>query len=578
MKTKVFMLVSVFMLVVTFVFAAGGDGETPATEGTGEPQYGGTFTLLQHRSGLTAPRHTVWDPAKSHWLTVTIASPFAERLLIGDIDKYGPRGAGEFKFTDIEYIPLQFLEGQLCERWEVTTDPIGVVFYIRPGVMWTGNDNIGMAPREFVADDAVFHLETFKASPQGPELYFVEKIYAKDKYTFAVEFNSGQSFWPFLLGFGSRSGHAPPEAYAAPGGIDEWKNQVGTGPFILSDFVIGSQITYKRNPNYWDSTTIDGVEYQMPFVDELIFPLMSDMATQIAALRTGKVDWHTGVQLMYEQSLEKTTPELEKYKYPIANSKMVCLKSDGSNKIFDDRNVRRAMMIGTDLEAVTKGVWSEGNINAFPLNSGAAGIFVPLDEMPDSTRMLFDYNPELAKKMLAEAGYPNGFDITLNTGTTGNYPDTASMLASLWERIGISTKIISMEAGTSSAMRTSHDYEDSYLTETGTSMIPWHISLGLYGEGRTYNFAEYKNQDFNDLFLACEVEMDWDTMLNQGKELFLMLLDDAPYIPLGNPIQISYNWPWVENYYGEIETGFCTYTPMLSRLWIDQRLKSEMGY
>jgi peptide/nickel transport system substrate-binding protein len=236
------------------------------------------------------------------------------------------------------------------------------------------------------------------------------------------------------------------------------------------------------------------------------------------------------------------------------------------------------MMIGTDLEAVTKGIWREGNIHAFPLNSGAAGIFVPLEELPESTRMLFEYDPELAKKMLADAGYPDGFEITLNTGTSRDYPDTAALLASLWEKIGIKTKIIAMEAGTAAAMRTAHDYKDCYLTETGTSMIPWHLSLGLYGEGRTYNFADYKNQKFNDLFLACEAEMDWDKMLGMGRELFIMLLDDAPYIPLGNPIQLSYTWPWVKNYFGEIEVGFVTYTPMLSRLWIDQTLKSEMGY
>jgi len=578
MKKKIIALIPVLLLLVAFAFASPGKGETTTAEETGVPQYGGTLTMLMHRSHFTAPNYTVWDPSKSIWLTNTWASPFAERLLIGDIDKYGPRGNKEFAFTDIEFIPLQYLKGELCESYEVTANPMGVIFYIRKGVMWTGNEHIGMAPREFVADDAVFRLQTYLDSPQGPELYFIDKIYAKDKYTFVVEFNTGQSFWPFYIGFGARSGHAPHEAYEAPGGIDDWQNQVGTGPFILSEFVVGSHMTFDKNPNYWDRTTIDGVEYQMPFIDKLVWPLMGDMATQIAALRTAKVDWHTGVQLQYESSLEKTCPDLAKYKYPIANSKMVCLKSDGSNKIFADRNVRRAMMIGTDLEAVTKGVWREGNINAFPVNSGAAGIFVPLDEMPESTRMLFDYNPDLAKKMLADAGYPNGFEISLNTGTVGNYPDTAAMLASLWEKIGIKTNIISMEAGAASAMRASHDYKDAYLTETGTSMIPYHLSLGLYDQGRTYNFAEYKNPEFDKLFLAAEAEMNWEKMLSIGRELFIMLLDDAPYIPLGNPIQLSYNWPWMKNYYGEIETAFVNYTPMLSRLWIDQNQKADMGY
>jgi len=555
-----------------------GSAQITSAQNDEEPQYGGTITQVHHRTHFTEPNLTGFRPETTHWLEGTWASPFAERLLIGDIEKFGPRGSGEYPFTTIEFVPYKFLSGQLAESWEITSDPLGVEFKIRQGVMWAGNDHIGMESREFTADDAVFHLETYLGTPQADELTFIENVSATDKYTFFVEFNEGNSFWPFFLGYGTRAPHRAPESYAAEGSIDDWRNQVGTGPFVLADYVPQSQFVFERNPNYWDTTTIDGKEYQMPFVDQVVWPMIPDAATQIAALRTGQVDWHTGVQKQFEASLDSTNPDMVKFSYPLANSKFVALKSDGSNEILENRDVRRALAIGTDNEAVIRAVFGSGELNGFPLDSGAAGIWTAIEDMPDSTQALFGYDPDLAKKMLADSGYPDGFELDLNIHTAGDYPDLAAIVAGQWERIGVKANIIGMEGGEANRMRTEHDYSGAYITDTGTSMIPFHLSIGLYGEGRTYNFAEYNNPEFNERHLAMEKEMDINKLTELGRQNFLTLLDDAPYIPFGNPNQVSYTWPWSKNYYGEIETAFVNYTPILSRMWVDQELKADMGY
>jgi len=67
-------------------------------------------------------------------------------------------------------------------------------------------------------------------------------------------------------------------------------------------------------------------------------------------------------------------------------------------------------------------------------------------------------------------------------------------------------------------------------------------------------------------------------MVPIAKQLCIDLIDDCPYIAIGAPKQICYAWPWVKNYYGEVETGFINYEPMWERLWIDQAMKAEMGY
>ena len=75
-----------------------------------------------------------------------------------------------------------------------------------------------------------------------------------------------------MLWGGASAVAIPPEVANAPnGGAANWQNAVGTGPFILSDFVDGSSVTYKRNPNYWGTTTINGQSYKLPFIDSLTY-------------------------------------------------------------------------------------------------------------------------------------------------------------------------------------------------------------------------------------------------------------------------------------------------------------------
>ena len=112
----------------------------------------------------------------------------------------------------------------------------------------------------------------------------------------------------YLVGYEDRSLISPPEMIAA--GADTWENQVGTGPWMLKEYVVGSHMTYVRNPEYWDTTTIDGVEYQLPFIDELIWPIIPDQPSQIAARRTRALDFMMPVPNVYWHNLDQTAPEL----------------------------------------------------------------------------------------------------------------------------------------------------------------------------------------------------------------------------------------------------------------------------
>ncbi len=159
-------------------------------------------------------------------------------------------------------------------------------------------------------------------------------------------------------------------------GASDWKNLVGTGPFTLADYVRGAQATYTKNPNYWGTVTIGGKQYKTPFIDKLIWPVIPDESTQVASLRTGKIDWATSINPRYADTLAQTSKDLVKFPYILSGSLVVALQTSTS-KYFKDVNVRRAMMIGTDLQTIGANAWGKGNFDINPTVKGSA-LYIPI--------------------------------------------------------------------------------------------------------------------------------------------------------------------------------------------------------
>ena len=175
------------------------------------------------------------------------------------------------------------------------------MFPEKPGVM---------KAREFVADDVVFSYERLNSSPRRIKDYFahVEKVEATDKHTVVFTFKDYFAEWDYRFGWGYFSVITPKEVVDA--GATNWKNVVGTGPFQLSDFVQGNSNTYTRNPAYWDKETIGGKQYQLPYLDKVVYRTIKDEATWIAALRTGKLDMLEAIRWQNVESLKKSAPQL----------------------------------------------------------------------------------------------------------------------------------------------------------------------------------------------------------------------------------------------------------------------------
>ncbi len=535
----------------------------------GEPQYGETITWFPIWSGAPGTWYMHGQPMRC-W-----QGAYLECLMMGDIDKYGPRGTNQYDFKVANLCPELYLGGQLAESWEIT--PTKHTFHMRVGVMFTANPNIGFEPRECTAEDAAFAINYYLTDP-APIGNFAERVIratASDRYTLEIETPYFYANWAdqYYLWFPVY----PKEVVDA--GDTDWRNWVGTGPFILKDYVEGAALTYERNPDYWGTTIVNGKEYQVPFVDELIYPLITDESTKVAALRTGKLDYMGLVPIKYNDSLAQTAPLMLKERYIADNAQKVVLRCDKG--IFSDVNLRRALWIGTDFDAINRSVYSGlGSIQSWPNNPTAVS-FIPMNELPASAQELYKYDTVKAKKIIADAGYPNGFTFILQThGTSAERNDILDLWKAQLTKIGVTLDLRLVEPGQASADIYAYTYPDATMTSWGGDQYEYGQKNICITEPGCLNFSQFEVEGgrLKELYDEAMTIADAAVRRDMWKETNLYMYEKVPMLAFASPNVLHAWWPWIKNYYGEIDTGALQETAIIARVWIDQDLKAEMGY
>ena len=575
------LLTAIALFVAAPLFATGESESTATTAAPDGPRYGGTITVSTgYGEAATA------DMTQSKWPTVYYTNPVIDYLIIGDFEKYGPRGTNEFPFWVLYTTPEEYTRGNLVESWEVT--PESIVFKIRPGVMWAaeGKEHV-MESREYTAYDTEFSLNRFLESPAGQGMLasakdWIERIYASDESTLVIETNYFNARWKWTIATGWGNGQYAPEVVEA--GVDDWNNLVGTGPWMLKQYVLGSAFIYERNPMFWDKTVIDGTEYEIPFADELHFPIITDQSTRMAALRTGKLDYMAWVSPEYEETLAKSSPELISMPLTGYHMDFVALRMNdvikqGDSETFQptpilgNKEIRRALMIGLDRETIMKATVIEGDIYGWPINGDFKSVYTPLSELPAATRELYEYDTEKARQMIADAGYPDGFKLKMIL--TAGQNDVASLIVDMWSEIGVETEMRILEdVAWENARQAREGYDVLIRGEPTSDPLVIYPAIFLNGKGQAVYNDEYLNAQYDKA--ARETDIAARNII--FKELGVIAIDAVPYIPLATPFSKIYYWPWVKNYYGLIEESAWGTSHMNARIWIDQDLKKQLGY
>jgi len=533
--------------------------------------YGGTFTFFGPGQNSEPPSPAIADgmfPALS-WLAYMQEMP-----VIGDVEKYGANGTGEWDFKSDAYQPADFMKGLLLESWETSLDKM--VWHVRPGIHWQGTNAVKkvMENRELTAEDIAADINRFRDSPMGARFIgMMGDVYATDKYTVVIEIEKFSHELMYYIGYEDRCVISPPEVEVV--GADKWENQVGTGPWMFEEYIPGSYMSFKKNPNYWGTTTINGVEYQMPFIDRVVCPIIPDMATQLASLRTGVVELYHRLPPVNWSILDTQSPQLLK-SVILSASLGIVFKCD--EPPFDDVNVRRAMMIGTEGKAFQKLVHLEVAEYWNPIPSTTSSAPMPFEEMPADIRILYDYNPELAMDMLADAGYPDGLEIKLLTGSEPAALDLGALVKDQWAKIGVEVEIDACDSTTFSARTYAEPraYSGTMLRDLARP-IPTHL-LMFYKTDAYNNFGDYSNPEMDEILDKINVELDPRELTRLIGEAALFINREVPAIPTHRSATAVYWWPWLKNYHGELGLHDYYFAANIKFIWIDQDLKEDMGY
>ena len=571
MRRILFLLVAALIVFCSPLYAGGTKEEVKASTAEGEPQYGGTLTAMLGAASSDPGSPDIADGmfwAPSRWL-----SPVQERPVRGDFEKYGPRGTNEYSFDASAFQPDAYKTGHLLESWEV--GPKQVVWNVRKGVYWAGNRPNVMKSRELTAQDVVEDLIYFSQAPGGKNFKkMFGKIYTTSKYSLVIEYAVFDVNLMYFVGYEDRALIEPPETRAA--GASDWNNQVGTGPFMLKEYVVGSHMEYEKNPNYWKTTTINGKEYKLPFFDKLVYPIIPDPTIQTAALRTAKLDFDQTVPALYWQNLKETAPDLKTHIIIGTSGQMVQLQTQ--QPPLDNLNVRRALMIGTDMEAFAKLAELEEAIKHwYPVYFGNAKVSTPFEKLPKELQELYEYNPEKAKKILADEGYPDGLALGhLTQSGDAAQLDRSELLANQWAKIGVKLEIESKDMVTVREHLFKVDYRHTVMNsmDVGNPLE----SIGRRAStGAFFNHSAFSDPEMDRLNEAAKQEIDGDKRNALNREAAVFMIRHVINIPLAVNVAANYWWPWVKNYWGEFSAGDGEFITLLAHAWIDQDLKKKMG-
>ena len=542
------------------------------------PQYGGTFTW---GDSIGAPHCDV----NIHGFGSRAVTLVAEKLGKGD----WAADRNEISFSD-PWIPLRFMTGALAESWEMA-DPLTYVFHIRKGVRW--QNKAPMNGREFTAQDVEFNWHRYTGSGSGftepgaatglASIPF-ESITASDDSTVVFKLTKPKvdlpdvllvDWWAFML---------PPEVIEQYGDITNCDNMVGTGPYMLTEWVEKSSMTYTKNPDYWDYDE-KYPENRLPYIDQINRLIMPEKETQLAALRSAKIDYigQSGghpAQAAQVESLKRTNPEIVVYPWSFRSETSVAFNLRQPSP-FQDIRVRKAMQMAIDLETINR-TYFGGFGSTKPqgiIGDALKGFFIPFEEWPEETKNVFTYDPEGAEALLDDAGYPRGAD-GIRFKTVHNpsplwdigYQEIA---IEYWAAIGVDVELRIPDVPQLVALVTSGTYEGMTFMDLGNDTAPDtlldRLTIGMVW-GRTGHQDQVMDAKAKAAMAAPTVEEK--QRLTADADMYM--IEQHWYIWGPKVPQFEAVQPWVIGFNGEIFFGN-THAPF-DRLWIDSELKKAMGY
>jgi peptide/nickel transport system substrate-binding protein len=559
---------------------------TPKPDTT-KPQYGGSLSLV-----LTAePTFDLlqlgkaWPHLQSH-----------EYLWDGDWTRGNAGGYGtkEFAWSESTNIP-DLNVGMVAEKisWVVNADTQQVVttIKVRPGIKFAMDpENAASrlaAGREVTADDVKFCMDEFHNNPDSMNYklfpttrgLFVEKT-GPSEVQLTLPFKEHLAASMRVLGL---TVIYPPEVYKKYGAaFNDPKNDVGTGPYIITDYVSGSMVSLKRNPNYWMTNPIGpGKGDQLPYIDTMKYYILVDVSTREAALRTAKLDQLGGFDPEEADNMLKSAPDLMSAPAATWSVSPAYIRVD--KEPFTDVRVRRALFMATDFNAINDSLYRGlGQILSWPTWDTVAyhDIYLGLNDpdCPATVKELFTYDPEKAKSLLSEAGYPDGLKTSIVLTNTEREVDYYSVVKEQWSKANIELTLEPKEPGSIIPIAFAASYQQLFALFYAPPST-WPEQANYSNINNWVNAAKVNDPYIEEKVAETQAAAvtDFKGSMKLTHELMKYVLDQAYCLPASRYPQTVMWWPWLKAYSGELSVGYFSGDSWARFIWVDQALKKSMG-
>lgn len=457
---------------------------------------------------------------------------------IPDAKTLDPHFSVQFSERYVLYLVFNTLVGldkgfnvvpELARSWQVSPDGKRVTFHLQRGVKFhDGTD--------FTAEVVKWNVERIldpqTKSPQRSQLEpAVAAVTVVDPLTVAFELK--KPFAPLLAALAERPGFIVSPAAVKKYGENFGRNPVGTGPFRFVEWVPDSRVTLERFDGYW--------ERGKPYLDKVVYRVVPDPTVRITMIRTGEVDIATDVDAKDVPSLQ-SDPNLKvsEMKPP---ARWTALQWQVDKPPFNNKALREAISLAINREELRQILLQGfGEVADGPVTPGLWWYSPNLKG--------YGYNPELAKKKLAEAGYPNGFRYKFVVENTPQWIRQAELLQGQLQKINVTMDFELVNSADAYALIVQRKTNWTHTRWTQRADPNGLLYILFHSKGFA-NSTGYNNPKVDELLDRAAVLYEPERRKPLYYEAGGLIVADAPYVWLNYAAEFAVmsrkvqNWGWI---------------------------------
>ena len=434
----------------------------------------------------------------------------------------------------------QNLVPSLAHTWTVADDGLSVTFELREGVRFSNGKELS-AEHVVAVFERLIDPET--GSGNAYRMAGVTSIDAPDALTVVLTLDAPN---PSLLGHLASSN---PLGVFDPAGVEDGTintRPIGTGPFMITDYQPGTRVLLERNPYYWDEG--------LPYLDAVDIRIIGDETVRRTALVTGDIDWAFSVP---PQAVDELDARDDVVIDSIAAGAYYYIGVNMMEGPLADVRVRQAISYAINRDNIAAAAeFGNAAVTQDPIPSTSAW---------DFSYTPYSYDPERARALLAEAGYPDGFELEIMPNSVmDNTVRAAQVIQADLAAVGIRSSIRALEWAEWLQEQGEGNY-DTYVCSWNGLVDPDDFYYAQHRTGEVFNFTGYSNPSVDELLDEARMVTEFDKRRVLYEEINRQIVDEAPYIYLYNPLEIHAYSPDVMGFQARADQAVRFVTTWLDR-------------